>query len=41
MHNIAIEWSWLHLRLDWGNNTIIVFKDGIKDGKYNPDIGQQ
>ncbi|KAF8800444.1 hypothetical protein BYT27DRAFT_7262852 [Phlegmacium glaucopus] len=37
VHNIAIEWSWLRLRLDWGNNTVIVFKDGVTEGKYNPD----
>ncbi|KIM46705.1 hypothetical protein M413DRAFT_440291 [Hebeloma cylindrosporum] len=41
VHNIAIERSWLRLRLDWGNNAVIVFKNGIKDGKYNSDNRQQ
>lgn len=41
VHNIAIERSWLRLRLDWGNNAVLVFNAGITDGKYNPDNCQQ
>jgi hypothetical protein len=41
MHNIAIEHSLLRLRLDWGNNAMVVFNDGITNGKYNPDNIQQ
>ena len=41
VHNIVIEWSWLCLHLDWGNNAVLVFNDGITERKYNPDNGQQ
>ncbi|KAF8639055.1 hypothetical protein AX17_001751 [Amanita inopinata Kibby_2008] len=37
VHNISIERSWLRLRLDWGDNAVIVFEKGKEDGIYNPD----
>ena len=37
VHNIAVERSWLRLRLDFGDNAIIFFNKGIKDGIYNSD----
>ncbi|KAF8445060.1 hypothetical protein L210DRAFT_3611184 [Boletus edulis BED1] len=41
VHNIAIERSWLRLRLDWGDNVILFFNKGIEDGLYNPNDPQQ
>ena len=35
VHNISVERSWLRLRLDWGDNVVIFFKQGIEDGHYN------
>jgi hypothetical protein len=35
VHNISVERSWLRLRLDWGDNVVIFFKQGIEDGYYN------
>jgi hypothetical protein len=35
VHNICVEQSWLHLRLDFGNNAVTVFKQDISDGQYN------
>jgi hypothetical protein len=40
VHNISIECSWLRLRLDWGDNAVIVFEKGITEGIYNPDNAQ-
>ena len=40
VHNISIEHLWLRLRLDWGDNAVIVFKKGKDDGIYNPDNPQ-
>ena len=41
VHNISIERSWLRLRLEWGNNAVQIFNDGIQAGLYNPhDINQ-
>ena len=40
IHNISIERSWLRLRLDWGDNAVIVFEKGIDEGIYNPDNTQ-
>jgi hypothetical protein len=37
VHNIAVERSWLRLRLDIGDNAIIFFNKGIEDGIYNSD----
>jgi len=36
VHNIAIERSWLRLRLEWGNNAVQIFNDGVQSGLYNP-----
>lgn len=41
IHNIAIERSWLRLRLDWGDNVVLFFNKGIEDGLYNPNDPQQ
>lgn len=37
IHNISIKKSWLRLRLDWGNNAVQIFKEGIQLGLYNPN----
>ncbi len=37
IYNVAIERSWLRLRLDFGDNAVIFFNKGIEDGTYNPD----
>ncbi|KAF8967102.1 hypothetical protein BDZ97DRAFT_1903511 [Flammula alnicola] len=34
VHNIAIERSWLRLRLEFGDSAVIVFKQGEDDGIY-------
>ena len=34
IHNIAVERSWLRLRLEFGDNAVIVFKQGEDDGVY-------
>ena len=34
VHNIAIEHSWLHLCLEFGDNAVICFKQGEDDGLY-------
>jgi len=36
VHNISVERSWLRLRLDWGNNAVEVFHEGIHQGIYQP-----
>jgi hypothetical protein len=36
VHNIAIERSWLRLRLDIGDNIIAAFEKGEESGVYNP-----
>ncbi|KAF8812040.1 hypothetical protein BYT27DRAFT_7221251 [Phlegmacium glaucopus] len=36
VHNISIERSWLRLRLEWGNNAVQIFNDGVQSGLYNP-----
>lgn len=41
IHNISIERSWLRLRLDWGNNAVAVFNEGIRLGRYNPNNKDQ
>ncbi|KZP09081.1 hypothetical protein FIBSPDRAFT_914137 [Athelia psychrophila] len=33
--------SWVHLRLDWGDNVVCFFNKGIEDGPYNPNNAQQ
>lgn len=40
VHNISIERSWLRLRLDLGDNAVLVFEKGKDDGIYNPDDPQ-
>ncbi|KDR70412.1 hypothetical protein GALMADRAFT_230064 [Galerina marginata CBS 339.88] len=34
VHNIAVERSWLRLRLEFGDSTVICFKQGEDDGIY-------
>lgn len=34
IHNISIEHSWLHLHLEFGDSTVIVFKKAEDDGVY-------
>ena len=34
VHNIAVECSWLRLCLEFGDNAVIVFKQGEDDGIY-------
>ncbi|KAG9316859.1 hypothetical protein JVU11DRAFT_2931 [Chiua virens] len=41
IHNIAIERSWLRLHLDWGDNVVLFFNQGIEDGQYNPNDPNQ
>lgn len=41
VHNISVERSWLRLRLDFGNNAVTVFKQGVNDGVYNSANGLQ
>jgi len=40
VHNISIECSWLHLRLNLGDNAVLVFEKGKNEGIYNPDDPQ-
>jgi hypothetical protein len=41
IRNIAVERSWLRLRLDLGDNAVLFFNKGIEDGLYNPNNPQQ
>jgi hypothetical protein len=42
VHNISIERSWLRLRLDFGDNVVQAFLNGVKDGYYKPhDTNEQ
>ena len=34
VHNISIERSWLRLRLEFGDNAVLCFQQGIDDGIY-------
>lgn len=34
VHNIAVERSWLRLRLEFGDSAVICFKQGEDDGIY-------
>ena len=38
VRNIAIERSWLRLKIEFGHSAIQVFEKGIDDGIYNPDL---
>ena len=40
VHNIAVEHSWLCLHLEFGDNTVIVFKRGEDDGIYLAHIAE-
>jgi hypothetical protein len=37
VHNIAIEHSWLCLRLDFGDNIVQIFEDREVRGIYKPN----
>jgi hypothetical protein len=41
VRNISVERSWLRLRLDWGNNAVAVFQEGINNGIYQQSDPQQ
>lgn len=42
VHNISVERAWLRLRLDWGDNAVLVYEKGEEEGWYNPhDENQQ
>lgn len=41
VHNIVIERSWGHLRLDFGISCVEIFRKGEAQGIYNPDDPQQ
>ncbi|KAF8884385.1 hypothetical protein BD779DRAFT_1741354 [Infundibulicybe gibba] len=41
VHNISIERSWLRLRLDWGDNAVLKFNEGVDAGLYNPSNPNQ
>jgi hypothetical protein len=34
VHNISIERGWLRLRLEFGDNAVMVFKKAQEDGIY-------
>jgi hypothetical protein len=40
IHNSSIERAWLRLRLDFGDNAVNFFNNGIESGMYNPDNPQ-
>ncbi|KAJ7501648.1 hypothetical protein B0H11DRAFT_1713461 [Mycena galericulata] len=41
IHNISIERSWYRLRLDFGDNAVLKFQEGIIEGWYKPhDVDQ-
>lgn len=35
VHNIAVERTWLRLRLDFGDTAVLNFNQGIADLKYD------
>lgn len=37
VHNIAVERTWLRLRLDFGDTAVLNFNQGVADLKYNSD----
>ncbi|KAJ7588452.1 hypothetical protein C8J56DRAFT_785885, partial [Mycena floridula] len=41
VHNISIERSWLRLRLDFGDNAVLCFENGIAAGIYDPEDQDQ
>ena len=40
IHNISIERSWLHLRLDMGDNAVIAFQRGELEFGYDDQNAQ-
>ncbi|KAJ7166545.1 hypothetical protein C8R43DRAFT_878000 [Mycena crocata] len=36
VHNVSVERSWFRLRLDFGDNAVLKFQEGIIEGWYNP-----
>jgi len=36
IHNIVVERSWLHLRMELGDNAVLFFRKGEEEGIYNP-----
>ncbi|KAJ7574495.1 hypothetical protein C8J56DRAFT_802788, partial [Mycena floridula] len=41
VHNISIERSWLRLRLDFGDNAVLCFENGIAAGIYDSEDQDQ
>jgi hypothetical protein len=41
IRNIAVERSWLRLRLEFGDNAVLHFNKGIEQGVYNSENPQQ
>ncbi|KAJ7575708.1 hypothetical protein C8J56DRAFT_799842, partial [Mycena floridula] len=37
VHNISIKRSWLRLYLDFSDNAVLCFENGIAAGIYNPE----
>lgn len=37
VRNISVDQEWLRLRLDWGDDMVTFFGQGIENGMYNPD----
>jgi len=38
VHNISIEWSWRHLCVDFGDNTVLEYWKGEHSGIFRFDI---
>ncbi|KAJ6505041.1 hypothetical protein C8R45DRAFT_1051009 [Mycena sanguinolenta] len=41
VHNISVERTWLRLRLEFGDNAVLNFRQGIEDLKYDADDPDQ
>ncbi|KAJ6450144.1 hypothetical protein C8R45DRAFT_1065416 [Mycena sanguinolenta] len=41
VHNITVERTWLRLRLEFGDNAVLNFRQGIEDLKYDADDPDQ
>ncbi|KAJ7474431.1 hypothetical protein B0H11DRAFT_2158685 [Mycena galericulata] len=41
VHNISVERQWLRLRLDFGDNCVLAFNEGVAKGYYNSEDPEQ
>ncbi|KAJ6622518.1 hypothetical protein B0H10DRAFT_2162751 [Mycena sp. CBHHK59/15] len=41
VHNISVERQWLRLRLDFGDNCVLAYNQGIENGQYNSNDPDQ